>query len=594
MADSSSAPIVRKRKTSNSKKWKEPIVMALTQLQNSNTLLSYSLMTAPSPVQVSPSATSPSIATLTFVVSCPRSVGVATVAQITVALPVDQTGKPADPTNLAETAPPLSSASISSTGQDQWIPSAGVAPGVFIFTPKGGPVQVSLQSLTIAFTGIQVNTLVGTALVTINEWAAPGTGAPPPVSKAPSGSVAVAVAKFPYGFFAGDFGTDKPMIQNGQSASLSWVGSVNATYKMLWSTQTRNVSTQRTWPSPALTDTTTFILEVSAQEGGQTVLLYFSLTVIVANPSFTANDLTVLTTSTLEGAVTVGKNGVPASIALTGDLNATDVATTGNVSAGGNVSAAGSLTAGGTGTMPNLTVSGTVQAGILTSSGGLTVAGAASTGNLSANYVTTNGVNSNGTIIGGSNASINAGVFSNNGIQYTLGTKNSTSNGGYITGIHAQVATSSDYGVSSNGYVGTYSGSALLTHLPTRNGYRVVTSPLSVAAEVQVSGTSKLFKGRATVQFEPDVIDIVLWTPNQPYRVLLTAAGQCHGLAVINKSGDCFIVEELGNGASDTEFDWLVIAGKPEALGAAEAATLPKKLPEMPVVKSMTPDEEQA
>src|SRR5262245_49933822 len=147
--------------------------MKLTQLQDSNTLLTYSLMTTPSPVQVSPSTTSPSLAMLTFVASCPRSTGSVKVTQITVAVPVDTHGKPADPTNLAATPPALSSASLSSTGSDQWVASAGVGAGVFIFTPKSGPVEVSYQSLTITFTGIQVNTLVGTALVKINEWASP-------------------------------------------------------------------------------------------------------------------------------------------------------------------------------------------------------------------------------------------------------------------------------------------------------------------------------------------------------------------------------------------------------------------------------------
>src|SRR5215207_2909671 len=129
-------------------------------LQDGTTLLTYSLTTEPMPVQVSVSPTSPSLATLIFVVSCPRSVGTATVSQITISLPVDAAGKAPDPTNLAMTAPLLSSASISSSGSDVWVPSAGSSPGLFIFTPKSGPVQVSAQSLTIEFTGIQVNTLV--------------------------------------------------------------------------------------------------------------------------------------------------------------------------------------------------------------------------------------------------------------------------------------------------------------------------------------------------------------------------------------------------------------------------------------------------
>src|SRR5262249_11931643 len=100
-------------------------------------------------------------------VSCPVSVGSVTISKIQISLPVDTSGQPSDPTNLCMTAPPLSSASISSSGTDLWVPSAGAAPGTFIFTPKGGQVAVSTQSITIEFNGIQVNTVVGTALITI-------------------------------------------------------------------------------------------------------------------------------------------------------------------------------------------------------------------------------------------------------------------------------------------------------------------------------------------------------------------------------------------------------------------------------------------
>jgi hypothetical protein len=83
-------------------KKKGNLAMQPNHLQASSTLLTHSLVTTPMPVQVSPSAINPSLAKLTFVISCPRSTGKATVAQIIIALPVDEKGKPADPTNLAE------------------------------------------------------------------------------------------------------------------------------------------------------------------------------------------------------------------------------------------------------------------------------------------------------------------------------------------------------------------------------------------------------------------------------------------------------------------------------------------------------------
>lgn len=328
---------------------------------DSNTVLTYSLVTSPMPVQVSTSTPPASDATLTFVVSCPRPVpghpapSTANVAQISIILPVDVAGQPPDPTNLAETAPLPSSASISSSGSDQWEVTPGHA-GVFTFTPKGGPVQVSAQSLTIVFTGIQVNTIVGTAVVRVNEWAVLGTGAPPPTSQPPSGTAGFAVAKFPYGFYAGNFTADQPMVNDQGTVTLSWVGSTNATYKLYYGTTNEDVSNLRTWPSPPLSVNTTFILRVSAQVDGQTATIDFGLTIQVLNPSFTATDLTVLTTSTLEGAVTVGQSSANAPLTVNGN-----VSSTGNVSAGGNVSATGNVSAGGTLTAQgNITGNGTL------------------------------------------------------------------------------------------------------------------------------------------------------------------------------------------------------------------------------------------
>ena len=350
--------------------------MQPTQIQDSTTLLTYSLTTTPMPVQVSPSATTASTANLTFVVSCPRSIGTATVAQIEIAVPVDGTDQPPSPTNLAATPPPRSSASISSSDSHKWSVAPGSSPGVFIFTPKGGPVQISLQSLTIEITGIQVNARVGTALVRIGEWAAPGTGAPPPVTGQPSGLSHFAVAKFPYGFYAGNFTADQPMIENGQQPTLSWQGSANATYKMLYEGNPPvDVSNIRTWspttpspigPSPVLTHTTTFILQVSAQVEGQTATVDFSITIEIDEPSLTAKDLTVRTTSNLQGAVSIGSTSRPA-----------DLAVNGSVQAGGILTAMQNLDVKGTTTLENtLNVTGAV-----TANGNLTVGGNAGIGN---------------------------------------------------------------------------------------------------------------------------------------------------------------------------------------------------------------------
>ena len=337
-------------------------------------LLTYSLTTEPMPVQVSLSSTSPSIATLTFVVSCPKKTstfpGSATVAAIEIILPVDTSGTQ-DPANLCLTAPPLSSASISSSGGDVWIPSDAGAPGAFYFMPQAGSVLVAGQSLTIEFTGIEVNTLVGTALVTINEWAVPGSGTPPtPDDDPPSGQQLIAVAKFPYGFYAGNFTSNKPMVNNGEKPVLSWTGSANATYLMLYeSNPPVDVSNVQSWSPPnGLTQMTTFILQVSAQQAGQTATMDFSLTIEVANPSLTAQDLTVLQASNLKGPVNVGASGAAANLMVNGNVQSQGTMTAvGALTAQSIASILGGLSVGGATTLQNaLTVQGnaTLMAGL--------------------------------------------------------------------------------------------------------------------------------------------------------------------------------------------------------------------------------------
>jgi hypothetical protein len=136
----------------------------------------------------------------------------------------------------------------------------------------------------------------------------------------------IAAPKFPYGFFAGNFSAETPLVANGASAVLSWTGSTQADYTILWATHSQVVSNVRRWTSPPLTDITTFILQVVAQDGGKTVELRFSATIVVANPSEVVKDLRVLTTSKFEGAVEAANTVTVAGRATLGALNVTGVA----------------------------------------------------------------------------------------------------------------------------------------------------------------------------------------------------------------------------------------------------------------------------
>jgi hypothetical protein len=255
----------------------------MTQALNPDrTLLTYSMRTTPRPLEVSTSATHPRHADLVFVVSCPRSVEACTVSQIAVQLPI---GDAEDSTNLAGTAPSLSAASISSSDGAQWAPSAGTAAaGLFLFSAPGGSVTIADQSLTIQLAGVQISELVGTAEISIFEWAAAGTDPAPPAHGDATGRAIIPAAKFPAGFFAFDFKPSASQIAGGETVTLTWVGSDNADFYIAYGDQPPKQVTERTWISPQLYATTVFVLTATAGEAGQTVELDLQTTVIVATP----------------------------------------------------------------------------------------------------------------------------------------------------------------------------------------------------------------------------------------------------------------------------------------------------------------------
>lgn len=254
------------------------------QASQSTTYLTYSMTSSQNPLEVSPSPTAPSVANLTFVASCPQSVGQCTIRQIEIALPVGDPNN-TDPTDLTDVKPPLSAASISSSDGTTWNVVAGVSPGSFIFTPQAGTVLMASQSLTFIIAGIQISPLVGTAEITISEWAAPNTYSPPSPPHPASGTATIAAPKFPAGFYAFDFAPSSPQVNSGESVTLTWVGSTNATYAIAYSDQPPTpVTNARSWPSPPLYTTTAFVLTATASVAGQTVSLSLSTTVVVASP----------------------------------------------------------------------------------------------------------------------------------------------------------------------------------------------------------------------------------------------------------------------------------------------------------------------
>ena len=242
-------------------------------------ILHYSLETDPSPIQVDTPVD------LTFTVSGLSAPDDCTVSQIWIQLPVGNDAS--DATNLTAVAPSESDVTISSSDKSRpnWTRTlSGVTPGLLIFTPPGGWVQFGGQGLTIEVARVRVNPVVGTAQITITEWAAPGSSPPPSPDDDPSGQKAIPAPKFPVGFHASDFAPSRAQVNRGETVTLTWIGSDNADFDIICGDQPKVPVTGYSWPSPQLYTSTVFILIASATVGDQKVELHLTTGVTVGSP----------------------------------------------------------------------------------------------------------------------------------------------------------------------------------------------------------------------------------------------------------------------------------------------------------------------
>ncbi|NQU87393.1 MAG: hypothetical protein HQ541_16695, partial [Mariniphaga sp.] len=162
--------------------------------------------------------------------------------------------------------------------------------------------------------------------------------------------------------------------------------------------------------------------------------------------------------------------------------------------------------------------------------------------------------------------------------QPALFGKNTTGNSSYVNGIYGMVASTSHYGIGTNGKGYFGGGTAPFTSLSVKSGQKMLTSPLTPEIEIYFSGSSHLINGSAEIILDSDIS--VSIATNYPIKVIITPTEMCNGMAVIEKQFNGFVVMELNNGKSNASFDWLVIARKAVSAKDQNAEEMPSTIPQ--------------
>ncbi|MBL1102584.1 discoidin domain-containing protein [Streptomyces coffeae] len=145
--------------------------------------------------------------------------------------------------------------------------------------------------LTLHIADFDVNEEIGTAQITITELTSPTSTGP-----YPERTTSREVNKGPAGFYLRNLAPDHIAVENGEAVVLTWETSGGTTYRMYWDHLSEALSIGDTaWRSPALTRTTGFMLQASAEtrSGRSLILQTLTTAVTVTNQDLAARDLAV-------------------------------------------------------------------------------------------------------------------------------------------------------------------------------------------------------------------------------------------------------------------------------------------------------------
>lgn len=105
------------------------------------------------------------------------------------------------------------------------------------------------------------------------------------------------------------------------------------------------------------------------------------------------------------------------------------------------------------------------------------------------------------------------------------------------------------------------------TVVPDENGVdRFMYCPEAPEVLFQDYGTGQLVNGEVYITLDPIFAKNIYIDEDRPLKVIITIEGECNGVYVTNKSKDGFLVKELGGGASNVSFSYMVVGNRVDVI----------------------------
>ncbi|MFD7597239.1 hypothetical protein ACFV6D_29930 [Kitasatospora sp. NPDC059812] len=244
------------------------------------TALEFSLSTNPDPIRVSPNTGDPQRADL-VIVGSRRSGEAIECNKIVVVIP---TGP-----NSPDLALDLEGIDPQTSLKD-WTATTNAQAKTITFAPTSGHATISRdEGLTVQLMGVRINRQVGTAPLLIQVYSRPAGSSE---SFLPD-TTTLEIGKFPADFYLRNLIAKPPIINNGETVTLTWEAGGVSSLRLLYDTTDVNVLDKSTYTLNNVGHTTQFYLRATVQIGNGTAERILNTTATVRVPDLEVGSLFV-------------------------------------------------------------------------------------------------------------------------------------------------------------------------------------------------------------------------------------------------------------------------------------------------------------